>query len=344
MNKFPTLLLVISHYNDDYNLLRCINSLSNIDNAFIKLLVIDDCSDKEFYLNAVNYCNLKSITLIRNSVNSGISNVRNKGIDFAAEHNFDYITFIDCDDHLIDVIKQADFAESEISIYNSLETYGVYFNHIEFNKYIIKSNINTDSSLNEMLTRYSITPNKVATLTSCWAKIYKMNIIKKNNIKFNEKMYNFEDIDFLVNFLIHSKEVSFIEKTLYAHTNNLLFNSASFKNNSNYNLMFGFLNMTRKLQLLFKQKGIFFNKFHFLACYYSITFIRLAINIRGFNDFIKLYDFIYKRLRSRLIIKCFENYDPILAGGKYFIKKLIILKQPLILTLYLIYIAKKRYN
>ena len=157
-------------------------------------------------------------------------------------------------------------------------------------------------------------------------------------------MYTFEDVDFLINYLRFVSSVNLIDKILYAHTNNLLFNSASYNNNGSYRLMFGFLNMSRKFHSLCVERGVKYNRGHFLACYYSITFIRLAINIISFSEFSKLYFFIKKRIRSKLIISYFKTYNPKLAGGRLMIKNLIIHNQPLLLTLYLFFIAIKRYR
>ena len=110
--------------------------------------------------------------------------------------------------------------------------------------------------------------------------------------------------------------------------------------------MFSFLQAARSLEKLFVKYNCLscFNKHHFLACYYSITLIRISNNRNSFSDKLELYYFIKHRLEKKYIKNCFYKYDPVLAGGRKLIKILIILNQPLILSVVLMRIAKKRYQ
>ena len=182
MKTSSKLLIVVSHFNDYINLRRCIGSFEKLDKSFIGIIVVDDCSDEEYYSKIQNHCNLNSIKLIRNVINSGVSSVRNIGINFALENNYSHITFIDCDDHLIDIIDHNDYSHSDVTIYDSVETKSKYKIYHEYKSHVIKLNINNNISIEEILIKYAIAPNKVPTLTSCWAKIYDLNIILNNKL------------------------------------------------------------------------------------------------------------------------------------------------------------------
>ena len=155
-------------------------------------------------------------------------------------------------------------------------------------------------------------------------------------------MKTFEDVDFLIRYLSIVKKYKICSNITYHHTNNLNHNSATF--GTNYNSLFGYLQVCRSLTKYFGDKEINFNKYHFISCYFSITLIRIAIKVKNFKDFQYFYKFLRKKINSQLLQKAFKMYDVKKANGRKLIQLFAIYKFILLLAIYVIIIGKNRYK
>lgn len=342
------LLFIVPHFNNAKKLKRCIESIhQNISNDYdYEILVIDDYSNTNTRNLIRNFEAIKNTHFIYLNKNMGVSNARNSGLRYATSNSFTHVTFVDCDDHLINKIQFLDFKESDLTIYESIETKDLYHEYDEYHNFIIKININDTQDWRKILINYSIKPNTIRVISSCWSKIYLLKPIIENKLFFNTKMNTFEDVHFLLRYLLISNKVEFKKILLYAHTNNKSYASETFGGNRSPNTLFSFLLIPKILSKLFIKFDIseIFDRHHFLACYYSIGFIRSAINRNSIADAFSLYLFIKKRLQSNLVRRCFQRYNYLTAGGRLGLKIMILLNMPLVLTISLIYIAKKRYQ
>ena len=345
------LLIIVPHFNNPEKLFRCISSIKdNIINSSQKfnftIIIIDDCSDDKSMIALEKIIYFSGVELIKLPKNGGVSNARNIGLNYGINNEFDYVSFVDCDDHLTCKVYLNEFENHDLTIFQTVETIDNYVNYFEYTDYILKINHNLHTCLKKLLVAYSETPNKVPALTTCWGKIYNLKIIEKKKIFFNIKMHTFEDVDFLLRYIYYINKINFIEKFFYAHTNSKFQQSASFGYGRSINEMFSFLLAARSLQKLFIKYNwlSYFNKHHFLACYYSIALIRISNNRNSLSDKIEFYYFIKRRIKKKYMKNCFHNYNPVLAGGRQLIKILIKLNQPLILSVILMSIAKKRYQ
>ena len=347
LNNQDYLLVIVTHYNNSSTLVRCLDSIfkyfSNCQK--IKFLLIDDNSDKFHFSRLLEISKSYNIELIRSNTNVGIASARNMGINFGITHHYNYLTFIDSDDHLINSIRPENYLNNDITLFNSLETIDNYEYTCNYKSFVVKNNFFQTDNLEKLLKEYIIKPNKVPTLTTCWAKIYKIEIIKKNNIFFNQKMKTFEDVDFLFRYLMFAINIKFNAISVYAHTNNGNLTSLTFSKDAHKNNLFSFLQASRSLRnLIFRNyQSLNFNIKHFCACYYSISLIRISIN-NDLKSKYHLFLFINRRLRSRFFINCFKNYDVETAGGSPKIKEYILSKSPLRLLFFLIKTAKVRYG
>jgi len=343
------LLIVVIHYNDTIGLERCLNSISDYANENFHVIVIDDCSSTEskFSLNKLfdKIYQFHFLSVIYNTVNSGPSFSRNVGIDYAIKNNYSYISFIDSDDHLIGKIISDEYQENEITFFNSVETVNNYLDYKDYILNILKHNKFLTTDINLHIKKYTIQPNKVPLLTSCWSKIYSVPTLKSNNIRFNNKMKTFEDVDFLVRFLTVATSYSFNKRLLYAHSNKKSGSSATFGLASDFKSLFSFLQVSRSLRIYYRLRlpNESFNIKHFNACYYSISLTRSAVHVNSWTSFLIFFEFVNKKIKSRVLLQSFLNYDVKLAGGDFLIKKLIIFNFPFLLTLYFILKVFQRY-
>jgi hypothetical protein len=346
--QIPNLLFVIPHYNNLKKLKRCVNSIvhhsRNLDQVFI--IIIDDCStitDKSiFYELKV----VPKINIVYLDSNQGVSNARNVGINYAINNLISHISFIDCDDHLISDLQTNIISTHDLIVFESIETNDTYEEYYNYDNNIIKRNENETNDLNIVLQEYAVRPNKVMAIATCWGKIYSLSLIKQHNLFFNNKMSTYEDVDFLLRYLTFAKAIRFHKQPLYAHTNIADYTSLTFSKSGGMNRLFSFLKIAKTLKMLFNKYEVEtpFNQYHFFACYYSITFIRLAIGIKNYHEFMELYCFIKKRISNAFVIKCFTNYDYKEAGGRRSIRWCVIKRLPLFLTLQLVLIARNRYK
>ena len=339
------LLYSIPHYNSAKKLLRCLESIIKYKENDSLILIIDDYSyeDEVNLLECsslfVNLSKEKIIYFLKNNINKGPAFCRNRCIEFAIERKISYITFIDADDYLANNIEKTCLVNSDVVFYNSAEI----LDHdnliviIKHNKFIFES-------LQKEILNYSIRPNQTNSLTSCWSKIYNTNILNNKNIRFNERMRTFEDVDFLIRYLNFVEDYHIVSVTSYFHTNNLKYNTATFGLNNNFNSLFGYLQVSRALSLYFKKRDIYFNRYHFIICYFSITLIRMATKIRNTKQLIIFYKFLKKRINTRFISNAITLYDVKLANGRPFIKLLIRFKLAFLLSIYVIIISRNRYK
>jgi glycosyltransferase involved in cell wall biosynthesis len=344
------LLYSIPHYNSAKKLLRCLESIIKYKENDSLILIIDDYSNEdEVYLLKcsslfVNLSKDKIIYFLTNDINQGPAFCRNKCIEFAIEKKISYISFIDADDYLINSIEKSCLVNRNIVFYDSAEILD-HDKSIELNEArILKHNKFIFESLQKEILNYAIRPNQTNSLTSCWSKIYNTYILNNNNIRFNERMRTFEDVDFLIRYLNFVESYQIVSITSYFHTNNLNYKSATFGFNDNFNTLFGYLQVSRSLSWYFKKRGIYYNKYHFIICYFSITLIRIATKIRNLKQLKFLYKFIKKRINTIFIGKAITQYDAKLANGRPLIKFLIRFQLAFLLTIYVLIISRSRYK
>jgi len=344
----PLLAIIIPHYNSSNTLLRCLSSIHFYLDKHIsfEVIIIDDGSDDQHTAAIYELQSRYSFHFILTGAHVGVSRARNIGMQHAVQHSIKYITFVDADDHFILSFSPATFKYSELAIFNSCETSDDYARHEDFKMSVIKENINNIHDMSVLLEAYSKKPNKVPTLTTCWAKIYCTSTIEQYRCRFNEKMHTFEDVDFLMSYLLHVSNVRFIDLNIYAHTNSTNKLTATFGQTSHLTSMFSFLRAARSMRKLVELRypNALVSNGHFLSCYYSIAFVRLAHRSRSIKDILLLYRFISRRVASGFVHKCFSEYNPNLAGVSGAVRMLVLRRLPLLLTILVFWRAAKRYK
>ncbi len=93
------LTIIITNYNNDKYIYRCIRSISNQKKYFSKidLIIIDDCSKDNSLKVIKNFLKFKNIKLIKNHKNLGLVSSCNKAI---LKSKTNYIVRVDSDDYV----------------------------------------------------------------------------------------------------------------------------------------------------------------------------------------------------------------------------------------------------
>lgn len=189
MNKLISIIMPV--YNAEKYLNRSIESIMNQTYNNMEIILVNDGSTDNSLEICTNYQKKDNRIKLINQENKGVSIARNRGID---EATGDYIMFIDSDDYIEkNMIKdmEAKITEDDIDLVIS----GIKMNYIRNGqvvgeeKYQLKDKM---YSIEEMLNDILIDIDLICICGPC-CKLYKREILKKNNIKFTNEFTMGED-------------------------------------------------------------------------------------------------------------------------------------------------------
>jgi len=199
--------VIIPIYNGEKYIEECINSLFNQSIGFenIEVILVDDNS-QDNSKNIINiltdkYSNIKSLFLKTNSGTA--SEPRNKGIASATS---DYIMFLDVDDYYYPEMCEKMYntiTAENVDVVTCRYTRGDKINNKKVRHYFFDNKpffikVNNIKNFKEILS--------LGFTTMIWTKIFKKEIITKNNIKF-PKGDAYEDVYFTSKFYLHAQDI-----------------------------------------------------------------------------------------------------------------------------------------
>ncbi len=199
MNK-ADISIIVPIYNAEKYLNKCIDSIINQTKKELEILLINDGSTDNSEKIIKNYKD-KRIKYYKNK-NQGIGKTRNFGIEKATGK---YLMFLDSDDYLEKNACEKFFTKINN---NNLDI-------VLSNYYKVYSNGNIEeifvpsfkvSSLKE-------NPNILSEHLAPWAKLYRRELIVKNNIKFIEEL-KYEDAPFVAIALDKATKIGKVEESL----------------------------------------------------------------------------------------------------------------------------------
>lgn len=189
--------IVIPVYNAEKTLRRCIDSILCQSYNNIEIILVNDGSVD----SSANICDLytkkyKNIICI-NKPNKGVSNSRNVGIEHSQGK---FILFVDSDDYICN-----NYISSLLSLYNKDNIFVIQGCRIvgDF------SSVYTMKKANYMKSQYGlfIEREEMYMHGSPYGKLYLSEIIKKNNIRFDERIHNYEDLLFFLDYIQYTEEI-----------------------------------------------------------------------------------------------------------------------------------------
>ncbi len=207
--------IVIPVYKAADTITRCVESLEKNTYKNLQIILVEDCSGDQTIDVCKKLANTyDNILCIKNDQNHGVSYTRNQGLDHA---DGIYLMFVDSDDYV-----EADYVETMISAISCVDDENVmpvcgYINHDE------KKNGRTDiflpSDESEHLKKsIQIMPElyEKRMLQIIWNKIFRLDVIKQNYIRFKEEIFIGEDFRFLLEYMKAAKisEFLFVNKAL----------------------------------------------------------------------------------------------------------------------------------
>ncbi|WP_261665581.1 glycosyltransferase family 2 protein [Erwinia mallotivora] len=201
--------LIVPVYNAAQYLETCIDSILQQRVGQYEIIIVDDGSTDNSLMILEKYKNNPGIRVVSKQ-NGGVSSARNHGLDIARG---DYISFVDADDFL---------PEDTLSTWLRLmqdkvcmvvgQSAGYTHDGIRMSSPVTSEASKTLSctdAINELLylnPKYGVCD-----------KIFRADIIRSNNLRFNENIANFEDLLFVVHYLYLAgqQQVVFSESIIY---------------------------------------------------------------------------------------------------------------------------------
>lgn len=211
--------IIIPAYNAEKYISNCLHSILNQYTDDYEILVIDDGSKdktKEIVYNIIDEYNNSCIRYIYKE-NGGVSSARNVGLKAAKGK---YIIFLDADDTLTE---------------NALKKYNESINKSDVDLYMFsffyKNNEDIRKSelcnVDDFLIKSDNSINNIGSLVekTCeliiwypWGKIYKKDILDKNNLYFDENLICSEDFVFFYTYLMVSHSIQYYNLPIVNYT------------------------------------------------------------------------------------------------------------------------------
>lgn len=302
------LSIVIPAYNCEASIGKCLDSILN-EKYFndYEIIVVNDGSKDGTLQICESYQNKYPNIYLINKENGGVSSARNAGLDIVKG---EYIIFIDSDDY-----TEENFIEYVFSKLDKKYDLVLFNNDVvdkngeNLNVNNIYSSVNYDFIFKEILAQKINQP---------WGKIFRTDIIKKNNIRFNTELSLGEDLEFLLRYYVKIKSVVCWNEVLYHYvytegslTNKLLSESEI----KDYCLAYEC--ESRTLENI-KDKQY---KYILMESYVRVLFRKILLSKNWFNN-IKVFKKNYNR--NSLINEIFdEKYGKKTQIKKYILKLLI---------------------
>ena len=211
--------IIVPIYNAQPFLAKCLFSIIQQTYRNIEIILVDDGSTDKSGRICDEFAKCDKRIKVLHEENGGVSSARNKGLLKATGH---YCAFVDSDDwitndcieQLYNTIKDGDLSVGGIE---SLTLKGFKVHHKE------NGTLMFDDS--NRLASYIYGPNDI----SCpFAKLFKMDIIRKYNLLFNNNIKYGEDALFVFEYLYRSNSIAFMPQTIYIY-NRININSATTK-------------------------------------------------------------------------------------------------------------------
>lgn len=194
--------VIIPIYNVEKYLSECLDSVVNQTYKNLEIILINDGSKDGSANICKEYAEKDSRIIFIDQENIGVSKTRNKGIDIATGK---YVLFVDSDDYC-----EANMVETAVKNYDNEKMFVWGYTEVYKDKIVpIKYDEITMKNLHQYI--------NTTTIGSSCNKIFLTEILKNQKIRFEEKIYNCEDLLFVLTYLKYVKEIKYDATSLYHH-------------------------------------------------------------------------------------------------------------------------------
>lgn len=280
--------VVLPVYNCEKHLDNCIKSILNQSYTNIEIIIINDGSTDRSELIINKFKETDSRIIYYSQINKGPSEARNIGISNSTGR---YVVFVDSDDtiaprYIESLVENIICSKSDLVCcgYKEISNIGLS-NFSDFNY------LSENSSLKSFVEMVCEGTGGVL-----WSKIFKNEIIEKNNLKMDKQLYMCEDLVFVLQYATFCDSFYYINQYLYNYNR---LNQMSITSNFPRKYIKNFLLVNRYIELLLNKMNFEKNKIEGIILKRNRDFILNFIehqckNIRkiGFGNTIKNINYI----------------------------------------------------
>ena len=349
--------VIIPVYNAGKFLKKSVESVINQSYKNFEIIFVNDGSTD----NSGEICNQyafadKRIKVISQK-NRGPASARNAGVRNAAG---DFVFFLDADDFIdkktfeILVEKFEEYKPDMVMAnFRKFENTGEIINQKatfspDGQPFTGEEKILSKDEILEYVRHFLRHPSNHL-ISYCWARLYKLSVIRDNNILAKEDMRLFEDFVFNLEYLKHTDKIAFVNKPLYTYVMPNNYSTASMAIINGEGLLHDmnvfkikvieFFSMAVKSAEVLKIKK---EIGHALTHYSIIFMIRSCRNVNNENKE-KISAEINKIINAPIFIESLKDYSPV-KGNSRTLPLLAKLKLTGLIILYCEYKALKRYG
>ena len=209
------LSIIIPFYNVEQYIAECLDSVyqQDIPEEEYEVICVDDCSPDNSLSIVKEYAERHSnLVVVRNQQNRKLGGARNAGLDVAKGR---YIWFVDSDDFI-----ERNCFGNLLTIAESLDLDVLHFNYCEYPNDNIPGRRPVETPV-MIGTELFFAPNFkwYHDLVTAWRKLYKLQFLTDNNIRFAEHIM-FEDNDYAIEVFANAKRVKHVAVNAYHYRNN----------------------------------------------------------------------------------------------------------------------------
>jgi glycosyltransferase involved in cell wall biosynthesis len=207
--------IIMPTYNSEKYVAQAIESVLSQTCGDFELIIVDDGSADETYNICQRFAEKDARVTVIAAEHGGVSAARNRGI---SKIQGDYVLFIDGDDtwkpDLLSSVQGAIDEQDELLIfgmqhdwYLSDDTYQYSQEHLGDSGETVA--LHTDDDIDVLFSSYN--------LASPCNKVFRKELIDKNNLQFSEKCVYLEDLKFNFDYLVHAHNIKVLKKDLYRY-------------------------------------------------------------------------------------------------------------------------------
>ncbi len=201
--------VIIPVYNSEKTIKRCLESITQQERTDVEIIVINDGSTDMSESVCKNLQNKYNNIVYIYKENGGVSSARNSGLSIARGK---YVTFIDSDDYVDGKCFEIfdSYTKSDADYYQfvfSMEANNIVKKVISWPERFINTESEKEAFIVESVVARSI--------NSCWAKLYKREVIEKTGLRFCEELSIGEDLTFVFTFLLSADKFERINRNIY---------------------------------------------------------------------------------------------------------------------------------
>ena len=212
MNNFsPTFSIIVPVYNAENFVSDTIENLLCQKVSKEIILINDGSTDRSIDILR-KYENKYETVRVIDKKNSGVSSTRNVGIEAAIGK---YIIFVDSDDFIDENIL-----ERSEKIFNTYDVDSIFFSYkccfpgTGKEDYIVKYKVTGMYSMTCWLEDF-YNLSKTCIINCIGTTIYKLDILNKFHVRFNESISYYEDIGFCTEYMSHIESLYYIDEPIY---------------------------------------------------------------------------------------------------------------------------------